>query len=197
MTEPYVMRQATLSDLDTVLAIVQQRVDWLRDRGSDQWNHGAVYDGKLARRVERGFTWLLEDDGEPIATATAFRRCTSVLWTAAELAEPSLFAWKMATVVDRAGQGLTGLLYQWGQDWAARRGLSYVRWSVWGASQGLQAYYRRTGAELVRTVTAPTGKTAALFQLPARHIPEVALRVRTVVDETRQPAAMLAGSVSA
>ena len=49
MDYPYVMRQATLDDLDTVMSIVGERTDWLRERGSDQWSGGSVYDRKFVR----------------------------------------------------------------------------------------------------------------------------------------------------
>ncbi len=196
MAFPYVMRQANPHDLDTVLAIVEERALWLHQRGSDQWNQGTDYRPKLAKRVERGFTWLLEDDGEPIATVTIFRRCRSALWTPAEMAEPVLHAWKMATRVGRAGEGLTELLYEWGQDWAARLHLAHVRWSVWGASRGLQAHYQRTGAELIRAIEVPDRDPVALFQLPVRHSDTIATKVCTIIDENREGARELAQPVA-
>lgn len=179
MDYPYVMRQATIDDLDTVMSIVGERTDWLRERGSDQWSGGSVYDSKFVRRVERGFTWLLEDLGTAIATVTVFQRCGSLLWTEQELVEPSLFAWKLATSVDRAGQGLTGLLYRWGQDYAATRGLDWIRWTVHGPSHGLRAYYSKLGAEEVRTVQPPDGPEIALFQLRTRRVPDLDKRIIT------------------
>jgi hypothetical protein len=185
VAKPYVMRRALPGDLPIVMGIVNERASWLYLRGSDQWNQGLAYDAKLARRVERGLTWLLEDDGTPIATVTVLRRSRSVLWTPEEVAEPAIYGWKLATAVERAGEGLTGLLFQWGQDWAAHLGVRCIRWSVWGASQGLHAHYQRTGAGLVRTVEVPTGEAAALFQLPARPVPGLSARMVTAAGEDR------------
>jgi hypothetical protein len=196
MPAPLVCRQANPSDLEAVLSLIEQRTVWLHERGSDQWNHGLDYREKIARRVEKGYTWLVEDGREAVATGTLFRRSKSMFWTPEEMDQPTLFAWKMATHLGRAGEGLTEVLFQWVQDWAARIELDWVRWSVWGASRGLHAYYRRCGAELVRVVDVPDRDPVALFQLPARRSPSIALEVRTVIDHSREGASVLAAAAA-
>jgi len=196
MPGPLVCRQASPRDLDAVLALIEQRAVWLHGRGSDQWNHGLDYRKKIAKRVERGYTWLVEDRAVPVATGTLFRRSRSVLWTEEEMEQPTLFAWKMATALSRSGEGLTEVLFHWVQDWAARIDLDWVRWSVWGASRGLHAYYQQCGAELVRVVEVPQREPVALFQLPARRSPSVALEVKTVIDYSREGASVLAAAAA-
>jgi hypothetical protein len=179
MSKPYVMRQAASEDFDAVVGLIEDRTAWLRRRGSDQWDLGTGYQRQLARRVERGLTWLMEDEGNPVATVTLLRRRESTLWTADELAEPTVFGWKLATAVDRGGRGLAGLLCRWAMDRAARLDVTWLRGSVWGTSVGLHAYYKTIGSAHVRTVAQPSGLSVALFQLPARRFPEVSLEVLT------------------
>lgn len=188
MSKPYVMRQADPSDLDTAMRILEERRLWLRERGSDQWNHGKEYRDRMVTMIERGHTWILEDDGLAIGTATARRRTTSRVWTSEELTEPALYGWKMATTMSRNGEGLGVLILRWLQDRAAGLDLMWMRWSAWRTNEQLREYYRRIGAEFVRFAEVNGEEANALFQLPARFLPNPS-EVVTVFDETRDDTA--------
>jgi hypothetical protein len=185
VAKPYVMRQATSADLDTVLGILRERIEWLRDRGNDQWNQGKDFREGLESRIGRGQTWLAEDDGEPIATITIRRYGNPALWTPEELQDRTLYATKTATTLARSGAGLAAMLMRWLQYRAAEREMTYARWDVWRTNLQLQAYYQSLGAKLVRTVEAEGIATGALFQItPQLH--DLSSEWITVFDEDRR-----------
>ena len=170
MSKPYVMHRACPSDLPKVVALLDERKQWLHEWGSDQWNTGRAFDDRMANAVGRGDTWLLKDDGASIATLTITSEGDPDFWTAEELRAPALYLGKMASAVRRSGEGLGSLMLSWAQDWAARSGFYLLRWDVWRTNEQLQDYYRSIGGRYIRTVHAAHRPSGALFQIPARRI---------------------------
>lgn len=178
MTKPYVMRLARPDELDTVISLLDERIQWLRDRGSDQWSTGRTFRTRLRNSISRKETWLLLDGGVAIGTVSISTDGDPDFWQPEELAERAIYVGKMATRVERSGQGLGALMIQWAQDYAARAGIGRVRWDVWRTNKQLQDYYRGLGAKHVRTVEDAERWSGALFEVPSRHVPELPKAVR-------------------
>lgn len=170
MTEPYGMRLALPEDLDTVLSLLDERIQWLRDRGSDQWRTGRTFRTRLRNSINRKETWLLLDDGAAIGTVSISTDGDPDFWTPEELAEPAIYVGKMATKIERSGEGIGALMIQWVQDYAARMGIGRVRWDVWRTNEELQNYYRDLGAKYIRTVDNAERWSGALFEVRARRV---------------------------
>jgi GNAT superfamily N-acetyltransferase len=179
------MRQATDGDLDTILTILEERLSWLHQRGSDQWSYGRSIRDKLAKRIRRGETWLLTSGDQVVGTTTIRTRTRSDFWTPAERAEPALYGSKMLTMPGHSGKQLGLLMYEWTRDMAAQRGLKYKRWTAWRTNEQLRKYWEGLGGELIRVVECPGRGSGALFQAPGCRIEGLSARVTTVYDESR------------
>lgn len=179
MTEPYVMRLARPDELDTVISLLDERIQWLRGRGSDQWSTGRTFRTRLRNSISRKETWLLLDDGVAIGTVSISTDGDPDFWQPEELAEPAIYVGKMATRIERSGEGLGTLMIEWVQDYAARADIGRVRWDVWRTNEQLQDYYRELGASHIRTVEDAERCSGALFEVPARQVPGLSARLRT------------------
>lgn len=177
MSKPYVMRRAGAADLLEVMALLDERTRWLRERGSDQWNTGRNFETGIIDSISRRNAWLLRDDGASIATLTLTSDGDADFWTPGELREPALYLGKMASAVRRSGEGLGSLMLSWAQDWTARSGFDSLRWDVWRTNEQLQNYYRSVGGRYVRTVHVAGRWSGALFEIPARRIADLSDRV--------------------
>jgi predicted N-acetyltransferase YhbS len=102
-------------------------------------------------------------------------------WTPEELSDKAAYVSKMASKIERQGEGIGDLLVRWVQDWAARSALNVVRWDAWRTNPGLQEYYRSLGARHVRTVDVADRWSGALFEVPARQYPSLQDQVITAV----------------
>lgn len=173
------MRLARADELDTVISLLDERIQWLRDRGSDQWSTGRTFRTRLRNSINRQETWLLLDDGVAIGTISISTDGDPDFWTPEELAEPAIYVGKMATKIERSGEGLGALMIQWVQDYAARAGLGRVRWDVWRTNEELQGYYHALGARHIRTVDAADRWSGALFEMFARRDSVLEELVRT------------------
>jgi Acetyltransferase (GNAT) family len=120
--------------------------------------------------IGRRHTWVLRDDGAPIATLILTSEGDPDFWAPDELREPALYLGKMASAVHRSGEGLGCLMLSWARDWAAQSGLDSLRWDVWRTNKDLQDYYRSLGGRYIRTVQAADRWSGALFEIPARRI---------------------------
>jgi Acetyltransferase (GNAT) family len=170
MSKPYIMHRAGAADLPEVMALLDERTQWLRERGSEQWNTGRDFETRIVDTISRRKTWLLRDDGASIATLTLTSDGDPDFWTPEELRQPALYLGKMASAVYRSGEGLGSLMLSWAQDWAARSGFDSLRWDVWRTNEQLQDYYRSVGGRYVRIVQAAGRWSGALFEIPARRI---------------------------
>jgi GNAT superfamily N-acetyltransferase len=177
MSKPYVMRRAGAADLLEVMALLDERTRWLRERGSDQWNTGRNFETGIIDSISRRNAWLLRDDGASLATLTLTSDGDADFWTPGELREPALYLGKMASAVRRSGEGLGSLMLSWAQDWTARSGFDSLRWDVWRTNERLQNYYRSVGGRYVRTVHVAGRWSGALFEIPARRIADLSDRV--------------------
>lgn len=179
MSKPYVMHRASAADLPEVMALLDERTRWLRERGNQQWNTGRNFETGIVDAIGRRNTWLLRDDGASIATLTLTSDGDADFWTPDELGEPALYLGKMASAVRRSGEGLGSLMLSWAQEWTARSGFDSLRWDVWRTNKQLQDYYRSLGGRYVRTVQATGRWSGALFEISARRIADITDRVIT------------------
>lgn len=170
MPKPYVMHRASPADLAEVMTLLDERIRWLRGRGSDQWNTGRDFEAKIVNSIDRRDTWLLRDDDAFIGTLTLTSEGDPDFWTPEEQSDPALYLGKMASAVRRRGEGLGRLMLLWARDWAARSGFDSLRWDVWRTNDRLQRYYRSIGGRHIRTVHAAHRWSGALFQIPAARI---------------------------
>ncbi|KAL2785798.1 hypothetical protein BJX66DRAFT_342706 [Aspergillus keveii] len=148
----FLMRKAKSADLDDVLSILHARVDWLRNRGNQQWTTSGSFRRRMTAFITNGHTWVLVDEtqNETVATITAETEADARYWTETDKQTPALYISKMATAVHRRGERLGELLIAWSRDLAAQMGLEIVRWDAWRTNVRLHDWYRATGAKYVR-----------------------------------------------
>ncbi|SMC99142.1 GNAT family N-acetyltransferase [Kibdelosporangium aridum] len=179
MTKPYYMSRAKPGELDEVMALINQRIEWLQEQNSDQWNTGRPFRTRMENFIDRGETWVLRDGETLIGTVTVRTEGDPDFWTPRELAEKALYIEKMATSITRQGEGLGGLLLSWTQNHASKIGAKIVRWDVWRTNKRLQDYYMTVGARHIRTEDVTNRWSGALFELDAMNIPELANEIVT------------------
>uniref|UniRef100_UPI003F492079 GNAT family N-acetyltransferase n=1 Tax=Amycolatopsis sp. CA-096443 TaxID=3239919 RepID=UPI003F492079 len=160
----YAMRRASGDDVPRVMALLDRRTDWLRDRGSDQWSTRA-FAPLMHAAVDRGETWLLWDGDDAVATLTMTTTADPDFWTRDERLVPALYLSKLATDPGRSGEGLGAMLVDWAAGYAGDRGVLWLRWDVWRTNTRLQDYYRGIGGRLLRIVDRPCRHSGALFDL--------------------------------
>ena len=88
---PFVMKQAQKCDLDTVMALLNDRVGWLRQKGSDQWCTSPTFRVRLAKSISLQETWLLLDNDIVIGTYSISTFGDPEFWTPSELQEHAVY----------------------------------------------------------------------------------------------------------
>lgn len=161
---PYLMRRAGADDLGQVMRLLDARIDWLRERGSDQWST-RPFEPIMADAIRAGLTWLLFDHDTAVATLTVTTVGDPDFWTRDELRQPALYLSKLATDPREHGHGLGALLLDWANSYAASWGVSLLRWDVWRTNRGLQDYYQHLGIPRLRTVDVEGRWSGALYEV--------------------------------
>jgi hypothetical protein len=173
MSKPYIMSLATPDDLKDVMSLLNQRIKWLRDIGSDQWNTGRTFENRMVNAI------VLRDDDEAIATLSLSTEGDPDFWTPKELKGHALYLGKMATSLTRRNENLGHLMLSWTQDRAAKAGVEFVRWDVWRTNRKLQKYYLSIGARHKRNEDVADRWSGALFELDAEEVPSVGASIIT------------------
>lgn len=177
MTRPEVntVRLATPDDLPALLRLRDEARQWLAARGSDQWSDAwpdpETMTATMAAAIDRGETWCVDgDDGSVIATLTVNRSTYPGLWTTEEEREPAVYVHRLMVARSAAHAGLGARLLDKVGEWAAGKGIMWVRVDVWTTNEDLHRYYLRNGFQHVRTVDLPGYPSGALFQRPAMSV---------------------------
>lgn len=171
-----IVRQAELSDLDTILEWRTQRAAWIADRGSDQWQvpwprAAAEY------AVDTGQLWMIWDGDAPAASFMLSDHEQVVdlwkldsdygpLWYTSDRPQTALYVSKMVVPLERAGQQLGGEILDWCGGVAFDHDKLWLRLDAWTTNAELRAWYESQGFRLVRVV--PTRVSGACFQRPSQ-----------------------------
>lgn len=155
------MRAATGSDVEAVVDLLNEAGARLADRGLDQWGVGWMSRQRMLPMIERGETWIAEDDeGIPFVTVSLSDDPDPDFWSPAELQTPALYLNKLASRIPGAGE--------WAMEWALRHagalGYDVLRLDAWATNTGLHEYYRTRGWTHLRTMRVPGRRSGALFE---------------------------------
>ncbi len=163
------VRPAVPSDQKQILYFIDEAAEWLRTKGTDQWDSPWPNEKKRDARVERGLlagrTWMVEDDSIPMATITCRPDANSELWSKSEQADPTVYISRLVVSRSYAGQGVGAELLNWAGMWAAQQyDAIWVRIDVWTTNFALHNYYEQLGFRFVRLCEKVEYPSAALFQ---------------------------------
>lgn len=169
------VRPATISDQKMILYLIDEAADWLRTKGTDQWAAPWPNETERDERVSRGLqghrTWMVEDDGIPIATISCRPDANPDLWTESEQTDPAVYVSRLVVSRSHAGQGIGTELIDWAGSWARQiYGARWIRIDVWTTNIALHSYYEEQGFNFVRFCDDVEYPSAALFQKPTDHI---------------------------
>ena len=197
------IRPAGTSDLRLILCFIDEAADWLRAKGTDQWSSPwpseEERDAQLQRDLAASRTWIVEDDGIPMATVTCRPDADPELWTKSEQSDLAVYVSRLVVSRRYAGQGFGAELLAWAGRWAGRQyGARWIRIDVWATNIALHHYCERLGFWFVRFGDT-TNPSAALFQKPTAGISSAStprLNERPELIRPNQPARPAVGEVS-
>ena len=191
MREILLIRPAAVSDMGTIIGLINEAAAWLPSKGTDQWANPWPSESARDARVRRGLrdrrTWIVEDRGVTVATVTYRQNGNQKLWTPVEQREPAVYLSRLIVTRKYAGYEIGAALI----DWAGQRGLwgwnaQWARIDVWTTNVALHNYYEKRGFRWIRTCDLKEPDcypSAALFQKPTAEIdPESASWFRELPD---------------
>lgn len=164
------IRPAVPEDLKVLVAMRQERISWLAERGSDQWQVGLTVDGfadRVAASIAANQTYVAVDENHEVIGTIAVDKWTNPdLWSETELAE-SVIVHRMITWPRATNSGIGAVLLKHANKIALNLGCPWVRLDAWTNNTDLHAYYQRAGFRHVRTVDGHKSKSTALFERQA------------------------------
>ncbi len=140
-------RRATITDLDTVYALITEAANWLKSRNSTQWSFFLTDEGKdlIRHRIETAETYLVLDaHSQPVATFT-IQWDDEKIWGPRGLDKTAGYVHGLAVSRSAAGKGLGLKMLDWSSKHIAQNARPLVRLDCMADNEPLCHYYRRAG----------------------------------------------------
>jgi GNAT superfamily N-acetyltransferase len=187
------VRTAEAADMPVILGFIAEAAGWLAEKGTDQWAEPWPDEERRDERVARGIrdrcTWMVEDDGEPVATISCRPQGNRKLWKRAERSDLAVYVSRLIVRRSHAGLGIGNELFDWAGKWAAAQyDARWIRIDVWTTNKMLHEYYEKRGFRFMRRCTAVDYPSAALFEKDTADITDADVTRLLEVPDLTKPA---------
>jgi GNAT superfamily N-acetyltransferase len=178
---PLLLRRATERDEAIIVGLIDEAANWLRTKGTDQWDRPWPNEqerrARILRSIRRGTTWILWEGRLPIATLTAEpdnNQYDLPIWPEEMQHDPAVYVCRLVVSRSHSGQSLGARLLDWaGLSAKQGRNALWIRVDVWTTNEALHAYYEALGFDFWGYADKADGyPSAALFQKQTDQIPE-------------------------
>jgi hypothetical protein len=188
------MRPAAPEDHSALLAMIQARSDWMKERKLPNWRCWGRNVHELAANCSGryGDMWVLTEHNDRILGCTTLLTIAAPWsWTGSEAKESAYYLTSTVTDPAERHRKLGTLIADWAVDLAAHKDIAYVRRDC--SSPALAAYYQQQQFTLIRTVACPGTSTVYSMERRSQKIRELAewLSSHKSGDTTSQESACL------
>jgi DNA-binding GntR family transcriptional regulator/GNAT superfamily N-acetyltransferase len=166
-TSAVAITQGTVDDVDQVMQMLGETIDWLRRIGSDQWQAKPPTRQRAETAAETGTLFMVHTAAHTVGTVILDELADAEFWTPADHPEEALYVHRLLVRPGATGRGIGTSILDWASARAAAAGKSWLRLDAWRTNDRLHQLYQGSGWEHVRTVDLPHRGSGALFQLPA------------------------------
>jgi GNAT superfamily N-acetyltransferase len=157
------VRSAGHEDAITVADLLDEATRWVQDLGYEQWPLPFPRD-ELAAAIDRGEVYVVEDEGDAVATVT-------LLWDDktywGERPPDAVYVHKLAVRRDRSGRGIGAAIVAWANAEAIEAGRDFLRLDCLRDNPGIREYYEQLGFEHRGDLTL-VGRQMSLYERRVR-----------------------------
>jgi len=136
------VRQASPSDIQTIVAILSEAAAWLQQRGMGMWRTNELAAERIADDVTHGLFYVAEV-GAPVGTIK-FQLADTEFWPDVPGGD-SAFVHRLAVRRAFAGKGISTALLTWAAQQAVASGRRFLRLDCEASRTTLRAVYERFG----------------------------------------------------
>jgi hypothetical protein len=173
-TTGVLLRKATPADLSDLLKMYDDILEWLTERGNDQWQASQLepelMKAAIVASVHQQQTWCAVDGQRPAGLVIIKPRTAPGMWTPGEEAEPHRYLYLILVSREYTGLDLGADLGDWAASRTAAEGIPIIRGDVWTTNGPLVDYYLRHGWRLVRKIDHSDHPSGVLVERPTVHI---------------------------
>ena len=154
------VRPAHREDENTVAELLDEATRWVGELGYEQWPLPFPRDA-LAAAIARAEVYVVEDEGDAVATVTLLRD-DPLYW--GERPPDAVYVHKLAVRRACAGQRIGSAIVEWADATAAAAGREFLRLDCLRDNPGIRAYYEALGFEQRGERHDPTRFPVALYE---------------------------------
>lgn len=145
-----ILRKAVLEDGKSVAQLYEEAKSFLRAQGVDQWQDGYPNEETFRGDVAEGNAWVLEEEGQVVATAylgIGQEPTYAKIYEGAWAADPAEYAFlhRIAVAGSCKGKGAPGMFFRQLEKQARDQGLSVVRGDTHRDNRIMQRVMEKNG----------------------------------------------------
>ncbi|WP_053218324.1 GNAT family N-acetyltransferase [Virgibacillus senegalensis] len=148
--QDFLLRKAEESDLDRVLALLQQAGKWLQTKNTNQWDYYVTdlqgNTDEVRDSINSQHTYILETDGKTVASVTLEdtpNEWDCSIWEEAVEQTGTVYLHRVVVDRDYAGKDIGGKLIEWACETAKENGKKRIRFDCLASNSGLNRYYQK------------------------------------------------------
>ncbi len=146
------LRKAALADAPAVEALYREAQEFLRQNGVDQWQDGYPNKETFQADVAEGCAWVVEENGDVVATAylgIGREPTYKTIYEGAWGAQPEEYAFlhRIAVAGSCKGKGVPGLFFRQLEQEARQHGLTVLRGDTHRDNKVMQRVMEKNGLE--------------------------------------------------
>ena len=137
-----IFREASLLDVQPIMTLVQQRIDWMNQRGLHQWNETDYFGRYPQAYWERNISSFLVGEERRVVVAIALYR-EDVRWHSVDHRQDAYYLHHLVTAPTHPGAGRAMMLYV--EQYAWQHGINLLRLDSAVGNSKLEQFYTALG----------------------------------------------------
>ena len=162
-------RKTKTEEIPQVMKMIDQAKVYMKSQGIDQWQNGYPNAEEIGKDIEKGYSYVMEDEGKIIGTMAVlfandpnYEKIYEGAWKTAE--EPYVAIHRVAVDEDCKGKGIAGAMMEAVEALCRERGVRSFKNDTHRDNKSMQRFQAKAGFEYCGIIYLADGAERIAFE---------------------------------
>ena len=164
-----IFRKTKLEEVSDIMRMIDQAKAYMKAQGIDQWQNGYPNAEAFEQDIEKGYSYVMEDDGKVIGTMAVifdgeptYDKIHEGAWKTTE--EPYAAIHRVAVDADCKGKGIAGAMMEAVEEICRERGVRSIKNDTHRDNKSMQRMQAKNGFEYCGVIYLEDGAERIAFE---------------------------------
>lgn len=164
-----IFRKTTLEEVTDIMRMIDQAKAYMKEQGIDQWQNGYPNAEAFVQDIEKGYSYVMEDEGKIIGTMAVifdgeptYDNIHEGAWRTTE--EPYAAIHRVAVDADCKGKGIAGAMMEAVEEICRGRGVRSIKNDTHRDNKSMQRFQAKAGFEYCGIIYLTDGAERIAFE---------------------------------